>query len=147
LRRYNLSWFDWTRSSSNKSELPEIFPIPILQKDFVKIDTENIFKRILVDVIERTQGIPEVAQNLVWDNCLASEKQDGLITLLAKAMVAQHDLFLIYKPALKVIRRADQIEEQRIRQDYAARGESDVGVFITFKNYDLSQIIQFYSLL
>lgn len=134
-------------SSSNESvdSLRDIFPIPIAQRDFVAIDVQNIYSRILTDVMERTQGIPEEAKNLLWDNCLGSEKQEGLITTLAKAMVNKKDLFLVYKPALKVIRTATPVEEQKIRDDYKARGESEVGVYITFRNYIKSDMVQFYS--
>lgn len=143
-----MSWFDFTtKGSQDLSELPNIFPIPILQKDFVSIDLQAIYTRILTDVFERTQGIPKDAQNLLWDNCLASEKQDGLVSLLAKAMVGKSDLYLVYIPGLKLIRKADQPEESQIRADYLARGESKVGVYITFKNYTRTDMLTFYSIL
>lgn len=141
-----MAWFDWTsRSSTSNTELPDIFPIPITERDFVSIDVENIYARILTDALERTQGIPTEAQNLLWDNCLASEKQEGLVTLVAKAMVMKQDLFLIFDRATKVIRKATQPEEQRIRDDYKARGESQLGVYITFKNYTRTDMVKFYS--
>lgn len=142
------SWLNFLGSAGNSSEsLPDIFPIPILQKDFVTIDVQNIYSRILTDVLERTQGIKDDQQNLLWDNCLGSEKQDGLITLVAKAMVNKQDLYLVYKPDLKVVRKATQEEETKIRDDYKARGESSVGVYVTFKNFIKSDMVKFYSML
>lgn len=139
-----MSWFNWL-SGSAPTELPDIYPIPVAEKDFVSIDVINIYSRILTDVFERTSGIPEEAKNLLWDNCLASEKQDGLITLIAKAMVDKQDLFLVYRRDLKVIVKADPTEEAQIRADYKAKGESAAGVFITFKNYRKTDMVKFYS--
>lgn len=140
-----MSWFSFLGGDASNTELPDIFPIPISDKDFVSIDVQNIYARILTDVMERTEGIPEEAKNLLWDNCLASEKQDGLVTLIAKAMLTKSDLFLVYNKALKIIRKADQIEQQQIRDDYKAKGESSVGIYITFKNYGKTDMVKFYS--
>lgn len=143
-----MSWYDWlSRSSTTSNDLPSIFPIPMLQKDFVSIDVQNIYTRILTDAVERTQGIPEEAGNILWDNCLASEKQEGLITLVAKAMVDKSDLFIIYDRATKVLRKATSVEEQQIIADYKAKGESALGLFVTFKNYHKSDMVKFYSML
>lgn len=142
-----MSWFSFLGTDAASTELPDIFPIPINDKDFVSIDVQNIYSRILTDVMERTQGIPEQAQNLLWDNCLASEKQDGLVTLLAKAMLAKSELFLVYRPDLKLIRKAEPMEQEQIKADYKAKGESSLGVYITFKNYQRTDLIKFYSAL
>jgi len=143
-----MSWLSFLSSSSDSVDsLRDIFPIPILQQDFVTIDVQNIYTRILTDVLERTQGIPEEAKPLLWDNCLASEKQDGLLTTVAKAMVAKKDLFLVYKPALKIVRAATADEETQIKADYKARGESKVGVYVSFKSYLKSDMVKFYSML
>lgn len=143
-----MAWFDWTsRTSSASQELPDIFPIPIKQTDFINIDVQNIFQRILTDVFERTHGIPEERQKLLWDNCLGSETQDGLITMVAKAMAKKGELYLIFNPALNVIVKATPEQETQIRNDYKARGESDVGIYITFRNYVKSDMVKFYSLL
>lgn len=142
------SWLNFLGSARNSSDsLPDIFPIPISKESFVAIDVQNIYTRILTDVLERTQGIPEEGKNLLWDNCLGSEKQDGLVTLIAKAMVNKQDLYLVYKADLKVIRKATGDEEAKIRDDYKARGESATGIYITFKNYTKSDMVKFYSML
>lgn len=139
-----MSWFSFL-SGSEKTELIDIWPMPVEQKDFVKIDVENIYARILTDVFERTSGLSADQQNLLWDNCLASEKQDGLVTMLAKAMAAKAELFLVYDKALKLIRPADETEKNTIREDYKKRGESSTGVFITFKNYQRTDMVKLYS--
>lgn len=140
-----MSWFSFLALESKKTQLPDIFPIPISQRDFVEIDTKVIYRRILTDVVERTFGIPEVVQPLFWDNCLASEKPDGLLSMLSKAMAKKGQLYLVYKPDLKVIRLATSQEEQQIREDYKQRGESQIGIYVTFQNYDLTDMVKFYS--
>jgi len=143
-----MSWLHFLNATDKSIDsLIDIFPIPISQKDFVSIDVQTIFSRILIDVLERTQGIPGEAKNLLWDNCLASEKPDGLITMLAKAIVDKKELFLVYIPATKLIRNATQVEEAQIREDYRLRGESAIGVYVSFKNHIKSDLVRFYSLL
>jgi hypothetical protein len=139
--------FQWLFSGpkDTETELPEIYPMPILQSSFVEIDVRNTYARILTDALERTDGIPEEKQNLLWDNCLASEVQDGLVTLLAKAMTAKTDLFLVYVPAVNVLRKATAEETKQIRADYDKEGKSSTGIFITFKNYTRTDLVRFYS--
>lgn len=135
------------KSGSTREELPSIFPFAVAERDFVSIDLQNIYARILTDVLERTQGISDEQQALLWDNCVASEAQDGLVTMLAKAMVNKKDLFLVYRPELKIVREALEEEKRQIREDYQARNESAAGVFITFKNFTKTDMLKIYSVL
>lgn len=138
-------FFSWSSSKSSGQSLPEIFPMSVRQGDFVNIDCEAIYKRILTDVLERTDGIAEERTPLLWDNCLASEKKDGLVSTLAKAMVGQKELFLAYNPTLKLVRQATTEEEAQIKADYEKKGESSVGIYVTFKNFKQSTMVRFYS--
>lgn len=133
--------------TGSDTRLPEIYPIPIAQSLFVSIDVQNIFKRILTDVLERTHGVPEKKQNLLWDSCVKDTTQDGLISLISKAMTDMNDLYLVYVPAVEVIRKATAIEERQIIEDYAKQAKSSVGVFISFKKYTLAEMVKFYSAL
>ncbi len=146
-----MSWFNFLGGSASNTELPDIFPMPISEKDFVAIDVQNIYARILTDTLERTQGIPAEAQSLLWDNCLASEKQDGLVTLLAKAMATKSELFVVYFKALKVIRKATPEEMAEIKAGYKEKAEpvqvegGGMGLFISFKEYGRTDMVKFYS--
>lgn len=148
-----MSWQSFIFGSEKDESLPDIFPIPIAQSKFVEIDVQNIFTRILTDALERTQGIPDEKKNLLWDNCHAAETQDGLVSLVSKAMVAKGDLFLVYLPTPNVVRRAKPTEEQKIREGYKQKAEpvslegGGTGIFVTFKNYVKSDMVQFYSAL
>lgn len=137
--------FSWLGSSSTDTQLPDIFPIPILQQDFVAIDVQNIYQRILTDVIERTEGIQEDNKKYLWDNCVKGEKQDGIISLLSKAMINKSDLFLVSD--IGVIREATAEEKQLIKDDYKKMAESPLGVYITFQNYKKTDMLKFYSAL
>lgn len=148
-----MSWFQFLGAGNSGDEkLPDIFPIPIAQLDFVKIDVQNIYTRILTDVLERTQGINEKNKPLLWDNCLASEKQDGLVSLIAKAMADKKELYLVYSPSVGVVREATPDEQKTIRDAYKEKAEpvslnGNTGLYVTFKNYVKSDMVKFYSAL
>ncbi len=139
------SFFGFTALTVSDSELPEIFPLPLKLKDFVDADVVTVYSKILTDCIDRTQGIPEDVAPLLWDNFLQNESSYGLISHLACAMATKSDLFLVYIPALKVLRLAEPEEEIRIEDDYAVRGQSSVGVFVSFKNYKKTDMVKIYS--
>jgi hypothetical protein len=140
------TWFGWNVSTVSE-ELPDIFPISIKQDEFIKVDIINIYSKILTDVIERSHGLPDDKKALVWDNCVKSEASEGLLTLLSRAMADRADLFLVYESVVNVLRLATSTEAQIIKADYATKGESKVGVFISFKNYVRSDMIKLYSAL
>ncbi len=125
--------------------LPDIFPIPITNDIFIETDVETIYAKILTDVVDHTEGIPETADNALWDNCLQSEAPAGLITLLAKAMTCKQDLFLVYKQS--VLRVATSEEMLLIKKDYKATGKSSTGVFISFAGYKRTDMVKLYSAL
>lgn len=134
-----------TLGLSSDSELPDIFPLSVQQNDFINTDVTNVYSRILTDCVERTQGIPEEVFPVLWDNCLQNEASEGLITLIAKAMTDKKDLFLIYDPSLELLRQATQEESTKIRDDYKSKGQSDTGIFVSFKNYKRTDMVKIYS--
>lgn len=149
-----MAWLGFIGGSSKDEEkLPDIFPIPITQLDFVKIDVQNIYTRILTDVLERTQGISKKNEPLLWDNCLASENKDGLVTLVACAMAEKKELYLVYSPSLLVVRKATTAEQVQIKDAYEIKaepvkmGSGMIGLYVTFKNYIKSDMVKFYSAL
>jgi len=134
-------------ATTPQDELPNIYPIGILESLFIETDLINLYSKILTDVLERTEGYPEGIIPVLWDNCLQSESSEGLVTLLSKAMSSKADLFLVYKADLGVLRKADNEEVQKIREDYKKLGKSNIGVYLSFKNYNRSDMIKFYSAL
>lgn len=148
-----MNLFSFLGAKTDADKLPDIFPIPILQKDFVAIDVENTFSRILTDTLERTQGIPDEKESILWDNCLVSENRDGLVTLLSKAMADKKELFLVYIESTKVIRKATSEEQEKIKVGYEEKAESvklgggAVGLYVSFKNYLRADMIRFWSAL
>lgn len=127
------------------SELPEIFPLHLQKSSFIKSDILSTYSKILTDTFERTHGLPENLHPALWDNCLQNEASEGLVTLLAQAMTDKADLFLVWVPSVKVLRKATQDEQQKIRDDYAKTGESKVGVYISFKKYRRTEMLEIYS--
>lgn len=138
-------WSFGSNSNANKGSayLPDIFPMPIAQTEFVRTDVVQTYSKILSEVVERCQGITDEIAGQLFDNCLASEAGKGLITLLAEAMQSKGDLCLVYKS--KVLRKADTQEAIQIRADYKEKGSSEIGVFISFANYTKSDMVNLYS--
>jgi hypothetical protein len=142
------TWFNFGSVISGQvTELENIFPLEMQKTDFIRIDATNIYSKILTDTFERTHGISNDTQPLLFDNCHMSDSKEGLITMLAKAMVDKKDLFIVYDRAVKIIRKATGEEQSKIRADYEAQGESGVGSFISFKNYDRSDMVLLFSAL
>lgn len=131
--------------ASQATELPDLYPFPFSETDFVETDMVTIFSKILTDVVERTDGLEEKKQATLWDNCLASETADGLISLLAKAISCQGDLFIVYDSATNVVRKANATEQAEIKADYEKTGESKTGCYVSFKNYKKAQMVKLYS--
>lgn len=130
---------------SNPSELPEIFPFSVRKDVFTYADITATYLKILTDTVERTHGLPKKYYPLLWDNCVQDSTQFGLIHLLADAMTKKNDLFLVYIPSTNILRKATSQEQQQIKLDYEKSARSDVGVFISFKNYRRSDMLFIYS--
>lgn len=138
--------FGTTKTTSN--ELVDIFPLTLTQAVFIKSDILSTYLKILTDVIERTHGIKEEFKPSLWDNCLQNEANEGLVTLLANAMTEKSDLFLVYKAlgqGASVLRKATTEEQEIIRKDYKAKGESKVGIYVSFKKYRRTEMLEIYS--
>jgi hypothetical protein len=134
-----------TLETTTDSELPEIFALGLKCDQFVDVDVTNVYSRILTDCIERTQGINDKIFPLLWDNCLQNESPVGLVTLLAQAMTNKTELFLVYKKELNLLRPATTDEAIIIREDYRNRGQSALGIFVSFKNYNRTDMVKIYS--
>jgi len=138
--------FDWLFGSNaelGNSELPQIFPFQVRQAFFVEADILQTYQKILTDVAERTHGLNEKQEKVLWDSAVANNAPKGLITLLATAMVKQQELYLVLKSG--VLRPADEKEKAQIQADYKKSGESKVGVYISFKDYERTELLKIYS--
>lgn len=129
----------------SNNELPSIYNLSLSAQEFIDADILATYAKILTDTVERIHGLKPEQEKLLWDNCVMSESSKGLISLLADAMAKMSDLYLIYKPSLGVLRKADSNEEQVIRADYQKSGKSVNGVFISFKNYKRTEMLKVYS--
>lgn len=138
-----LSVFKFAATPTYTSELPVLFPMCIESAAFVREDILAIYSKILTDCVARTEGLSEEIALAMWDNCLASEANKGLISLLSEAMTDQKDLFLVWKEG--VLRIADNSEKEKIKADYMARGTSQVGVFLSFAKYRRTTMLKIYS--
>lgn len=140
-------WSFLGSSSKTATELPDLFPLSIAQDKFTDIDVKTIYTRILTDVCERTSGLSEDQKKTLYDSCLKSENNHGLITLLAEAISNQQDLCLVYKKELSLVRKATPVESAQIKADYAKENKSKVGIYVSFANYDKALLVRIYSAL
>lgn len=140
-------WFSLFGSDRPNDEIPFLFPLSVEQKEFIFIDVITLYSKILTDVFERSEGLSEDEQSVLWDNCLESESHYGLISLIAKAMHDKANLFLVYDKAVNVVRRATGAEEAQIIADYKREAKSSVGVYISFAFYLRTDMIRLYSAL
>lgn len=134
-------------ASSKTSEhgLGEIYKLNIACDAFVKTDVIATYTKILTDTLKRTHGLKENQYALLWDNCLQSDSNQGLVTLLANAMYMKSDLFLVYNPSVNILRIATSDEQRKIREDYERLSESPTGIFLSFKNYRRTDMLRLYS--
>lgn len=131
----------------SNTELPNIFPLPIAQDLFVEQDIKALYEKILIDTIERVQGINPKDHHLLFDNCTGSDNNKGLITMLVDAMYYKTDLFLVYNPTTGVLREATITEREKIRIEYRDGAESPSGFYVSFKRYKKTDILRLYSAL
>jgi hypothetical protein len=141
------NFFGWGSSDVDSDELPLIFPLEFKKEQFIEIDVMHIYSKILTDVMERCHGLDDEQQELLWDNCIASEANHGLISLLSRAMTFRRNLFLVYDKALSVLRLANPLEQAQIEADYKKQGSSAAGVFISFQHFLRSDLVRLYSAL
>lgn len=134
-------------TGETSTELESLYPLSVGEKDFISNDMVNIFSRILTDTLERTDGLAEKYLVNLFDNCLNDKSNEGLISLLAGAMTNKKDLFLVYEPAVKVLRLATEKESEQIRKDYKEKSESPIGTFISFAKYTRSDMLRIYTML
>ena len=144
--------FGGNKTNHVDAEIPNIYPFSFggssfLSADFVRTDIMTIYSKILVDTLERTHGLDADLMDFLFDNCLESESSEGLITILSDAMYNKKEVFLVYNASLGVLRKADQSETALIKKDYAERGESAVGFYISFKQYKKTDMLKIYSYL
>lgn len=141
-----------TGTNNGTSQLPALFGLSIIEKDFVRVDVMTIFSKILTDVCERVSGLKDDQDLVLFDNCLMSSSQEGLITMLAEAMYNKTELFLVYDPGIKVLRKAEGSEIALIRESYSKKADvvdlgGKKGVFISFKKFLVSDMVKLYSAL
>lgn len=137
--------FNINQQYTPPNELIEIFPFPIQEVDFVKIDVQNMFKRVLSDASDRISNLDDDKRNLFYDNFIKSESVKGLLTHLSEAMYEKKDLYLSYDSALNVIEIPKAEVQTKIRLDYSQDGKSESGVYVSFAKYYKTDLLKIYS--
>ncbi len=145
-----MSAFGWLFKSGGEigqAGLESIFPLSLSLEDFKFADIVTTYTKILTDCAERTHGLSEDQYATLWDNCLQSESNFGLISLLACAMSDKSKLFIVYDEPTNVLRKATTKEQEQIESDYKKQGKSPVGVFVSFQKYRRTDMLTIYSIM
>jgi hypothetical protein len=132
-------------TGSTGNGVPATYSLDVSENKFIESDITATYKKILTDTLERTTGIPSDKQPLLWDNCLQSESTKGLVSLLVDAMYNMSDLYIVYNKTVNVLRKANNTEQTQIQADYKKSGSSTIGVYISFKNYSITDMLKIYS--
>lgn len=140
----SLGFKNWSDHTGD-GQVEALFNLRFAEADFIAIDLRFIYSRILADALSRTTDIPEDRQKLLWDNCLGNESQDGLITMVTKAMVNKSDLCILFDKALELVRKATAEEEVKIKEAIKGGKEYPGAIYVTFKNYDRTDMLKIYS--
>ena len=132
-----MNWnFGLAKSVSSTEFLLEMpFNFGMSDKLFKRLFIENFYKKVLTDCYHRTLGLSDEYKAALWDNSVFTAQNKGLITLLAQAMFAKNELYLVYKN--KVVREADESEKKLIQVNKL----NDYGVGINFTDYSLTDIL------
>lgn len=135
--------FGKEKSTEATEKLQSPFSIKIENKEFCKLKTSLLFKKILEGAYSRSEGANDQEKiNSIFDSYENSNSPKGLISLVVGAMVDKKQVGLIYKTG--VIRIATYDELIKIENDYKQSNKSSNGVLINFKNFYLSDLIQNY---
>lgn len=143
--------FDFSKlfgsSQSTASGIPALYNFGTSLETFIQSDITNSYKRILIDVVEKSSGMPADADHIWWDSYVQSDSGSGLLTLLSEAMYKKTELFIVYSKTTKVIRVATNEEQTKIREEYKKSASSKMGVYVSFKNYTRTDMLKIYSTL
>jgi len=132
-------------SGATGASVEEIYPLALRCPDFVRSDILATYRKILTDCVERTHGLPDKLQQHLWDNCSVGEAPDGLITLLTKAMYDRNEIYIYFNSGTNVMRKATPQEAEQIKREYETTGKSGLGAYLSFKNFEVNDMLKIYS--
>ena len=119
------------------------FKISLERDDFIKIKTENLYKKILHRCYSRTEGATdEIKIASLFDSKEKSGASNGLISLIAISMANKQEQAIVFKSG--IARIADFQEKEKIKTDYEDKGRSEDSVLINFQNYTLTNLVNSY---
>lgn len=135
-----MSFFNFGSGASTTLYIDKPFQLNLADTVFVENEITGLYEKLLMDCYSRSNDLKE--SPIYFDNCLASENNQGLISLLSDAMYKKTDLFLVLKS--DVIRLADTEEKTKIAEDYKKTGKSSIGVYCSFKDFVKTDMLKVY---
>lgn len=126
------------------------FKLYMTEPNFVQIETQELFKNLLIECYNKSTGLTDKQSLAMWDNFerFNDKTTAGFIGMVAEAMTNKTTAYIVYDKTTNVIRKATSSEQAQIRKDYQDKTKSDIGIMANFTRYDKSDIIKlYYSLL
>ncbi len=106
---------------------------------FIHLFITHFYKKILTDCVHRTAGLTDEQKATLWDSSVATEQNEGLISLLAEALYGKAEICLVYKNG--VVREADEEEKELIKENRL----NDYGVCVNFTKYALTDMLRVFA--
>lgn len=142
------NWFSNFFSSHDAPEdIAHPFQLAICKDDYVRMSLVLLFERIFTDTLPFTRGLSEKHIMVLHDTAAYPKTNKGLFALVARALVSKSDLFLVYMPALDVLRVATLEERNKIITDYNAMGKSPNALAVSFSDYWRAELLNAYAAL
>lgn len=138
------------------------------EANFINYKLKSLYVRILSDCFTKSEGwrnetkeeketrvsnrIQTPEEKIIaslWDNFATDTDQEGLIALVADAMVAMKQLCIVYETDTGLVRKATTEEKKKIEEGYKAGTKpvalgNATGILVNFKNYTRTLILKLY---
>lgn len=137
--------FGGNQNNTPTGELINIFPLALDKDDFIKQDILTIYRAILTDTLERTYGIKQAQESLLWDNCVLDGSSKGLVSLISNAMYNMDRVYIVWDPSTNILREADPKERAEMDKIYTSGAKPKNKVALNFSNLNVTKMLKIYS--
>lgn len=133
------------QNNTPTNELINIFPLALDKDEFIRQDILAIYKAILTDTLERTYGIKDDQEQLLWDNCVEGTSKKGLVTMISEAMFNMGSVYVVWDRATNILREANQTERVEMDTIYKSGAKPKNKVALNFSNLTVTKMLMVYS--
>jgi hypothetical protein len=125
----NFSFLSQAQSTEYTFNLGISFNMNISKGKFVESYAKDLYKKILVDCMNKTNNLDEKIEKVCFDNVLSSENQKGLISYIADGLYDCSKITLFYYREQDIIsdrELTENIENQGVKLDFSENYKNEV---------------------